>query len=78
MSGHSPIIGLGLPVSQTTTKETNVTTGRQDINAPELDLRESEPIPEQEKRGQRLWLWIALVGAIFAAAIVVAIIAYNT
>jgi hypothetical protein len=64
--------------SLSTTKETNVTTGRQDINAPQFDLEESEPIPEQEKRGQRLWLWIALVGAIFAAVIIIALVANNT
>ena len=52
-------------------------TGRQDFNAPEFDLEESEPIPSQERRGQRLWLWIALVGVIFAVVIVIAIASFN-
>jgi hypothetical protein len=52
-------------------------TGRQDFNAPDLDLQESEPIPQQEKRGQRLWLWIVLVGVVFAVVILVAIAAID-
>ena len=52
-------------------------TGRQDVNAPNLDLQESEPIPNQEKRGQRLWLWIALVGVVFAVVIIASIAAFN-
>ena len=52
-------------------------TGRQDFNAPEFDLEESEPIPNQVRRGQRLWLWIALVGVIFAVVIIITIVAFN-
>jgi hypothetical protein len=47
-----------------------VSEGRQDVQAPEFDLEESEPIPEQAKRGQRLWLWIGLVAVIFVIIVV--------
>jgi hypothetical protein len=40
------------------------------MQAPEFDLEESEPIPEQARRGQRLWLWIALVGVIFVIIVI--------
>jgi hypothetical protein len=52
-----------------------VSEGRQDKQAPEPSLEESEPIPEQEKRGQRLFLWIGVVALIFLAIVVIVIVA---
>jgi hypothetical protein len=50
-----------------------VSEGRQDIQAPEPSLEESEPIPDQEKRGQRLFLWIGVVALIFLVIAIVVV-----
>lgn len=49
--------------------------GRQDIVSPEPPLEESNPIPVQQAQGQRLWLWITLVGLLFVVIIAAVLIA---
>jgi cytochrome c-type biogenesis protein CcmH/NrfG len=50
--------------------------GRQDIQAPEPRLEESDPIPVQQTRANRVMLWIGVVALIFVAVIVIVFLNY--
>lgn len=49
-------------------------TGRQDVAAPAATVEKSDPTPVDQERGQRLWLYIALVAVVFVAVIVAVIV----